>query len=104
MNIANNAGLILLAIWLVASGLITVFDFKFLYSNLVMAIIAILSGILILFRIRDPRASINLGLLLLSVWLILTGLFGLLSVSFPAGTVVMAVLGLAAGVLLLLGQ
>ena len=42
------------------------------------------------------------GMLLLSIWLILTGLSGL--VAFPLPAVVMAVLALIAGVLILVGR
>lgn len=42
------------------------------------------------------------GMLLLAIWLILTGLSGL--VAFPLPAVVMAVLALIAGVLILVGR
>lgn len=42
------------------------------------------------------------GMLLLAIWLILTGLAGL--VAFPLPGVVMAVLALIAGVLILVGR
>jgi hypothetical protein len=42
------------------------------------------------------------GMLLLSVWLILTGIRGL--VAFPLPAVLMAVLALIAGVLILVGR
>jgi hypothetical protein len=47
-------------------------------------------------RIRD------LGLLLLSIWLILTGLITILHLSFTGEDILMAVLAIAAGILLLL--
>jgi len=46
----------------------------------------------------------GLGMILLSVWLILTGLFALLSVHFAQQGIVMAVLAIAAGVFLLMGR
>jgi hypothetical protein len=46
----------------------------------------------------------NLGMILLAIWLILTGLIPLLKMSIPAGEYVMPLLALAAGVLLLLGR
>lgn len=46
----------------------------------------------------------SVGMLLLAIWLILTGLFSLLSVSFAGFGVIMAVLAIAAGVLILLGR
>lgn len=44
----------------------------------------------------------NLGLLVLSIWLILYGLLGLVSIGLPAP--LMAILALIAGVLILAGR
>jgi len=50
------------------------------------------------------RVTKNLGMLLLAIWLILTGLLQLVTISIPAIGAIMAVLALAAGVLILLGR
>ena len=53
--------------------------------------------------LTNSLAGRNLGMLLLGVWLILTGLLPLLSVRIsPTVTTVLAVLAIAAGVLILL--
>jgi hypothetical protein len=46
----------------------------------------------------------NVGMLLLALWLILTGLIPLLHLSFSGLGTVMAVLALAAGVLIAIGR
>ncbi len=46
----------------------------------------------------------NLGMLLLGVWLILTGLIPLLSLSFSGLGTLMAILAIIAGALIALGQ
>jgi hypothetical protein len=46
----------------------------------------------------------NLGMLLLSVWLILTGLVAVLKFDFNGLGIIMAILAIAAGVLILLGR
>ncbi len=46
----------------------------------------------------------NIGMLLLAVWLILTGLLPLLNVGFSGMSTVMAVLAIAAGVLIVVGR
>jgi hypothetical protein len=46
----------------------------------------------------------NLGMILLSIWLILTGLIELLKFSFAGLPIIMGILAIAAGVLLLLGR
>jgi hypothetical protein len=45
----------------------------------------------------------NLGMLLLGVWLVLTGLIQLLGLGFAGLSVLMALLALGAGALILLG-
>jgi hypothetical protein len=46
----------------------------------------------------------NLGMLLLGIWLILTGIIPLVHLSFSGLGTVMAVLAIAAGVLILIGR
>jgi hypothetical protein len=46
----------------------------------------------------------NLGMLLLGIWLVLTGLIPLLSLSFSGLGTLMAVLALAAGAAILTGR
>jgi hypothetical protein len=48
------------------------------------------------------RVTRNAGMLLLAIWLILTGLFGLVPFALPG--VVMAALALIAGILILIGR
>lgn len=50
------------------------------------------------------RLTKNLGMLLLAIWLILTGLMPLLNLSFQGVGTIMAILAIAAGVLLLIGR
>ena len=46
----------------------------------------------------------NLGMLLLSIWLILSGLIGLIHLSFAGLFPVMGILAIVAGILILLGK
>ena len=46
----------------------------------------------------------NLGMMLLAVWLILTGLTPLLRLTIPQGGTLMAVLAVAAGLLILVDR
>lgn len=48
--------------------------------------------------------SKNIGMLLLALWLIVTGLIPLLKLSFNGLPVVMAILAIAAGVLIAIGR
>jgi hypothetical protein len=49
------------------------------------------------------KVTKNLGMLLLGIWLILTGLIPVLKLNFSGFPVIMEVLAIAAGVLILLG-
>ena len=51
-----------------------------------------------------PRPTRNLGMLLLGVWLILTGLIPLLNLASDGLGTLLAVLALAAGALILIGR
>jgi len=55
-------------------------------------------------EIDNMKLTKSLGMLLLGIWLILTGLIELLSFSFAGLPIVMAILAIAAGVLILLGR
>jgi len=46
----------------------------------------------------------NIGLLLLGIWLIATGLIPLLSISFSGLSTIMAILAIAAGALIIVGR
>ena len=93
----------MLAVWLILFGLIPLLNLNFPSGELILAIIAIVAGLLILLDLRQ-RPTKNLGRLLLSIFLIVMGLFPLLNVTFPAKEIVVAVLAIAAGVLLLLNR
>jgi hypothetical protein len=46
----------------------------------------------------------NIGMILLSIWLILTGLIALLNFSFAGLPIIMAILAIAAGIFILLNR
>ena len=50
------------------------------------------------------RLTRNLGMLLLAIWLLLSGLIPLLNLSFSGAGTLMAILAIAAGALILLGR
>jgi FtsH-binding integral membrane protein len=102
--LVGRLGTFLLAVWLILMGLDPLLNLEqYFPSKIVIAIIAIVAGILIILDIRE-KATKNLGRLLLSIFLILTGLFPLLSITFPTQQIIMAVFAIVAGVLLLLGR
>jgi len=72
-----------------------------LVSGLVRRLLAsqefILTGV-------SMKVTRNLGMLLVGVWLIATGLIPLLNLSFSGLGTIMAVLAIAAGVLIIVGR
>jgi hypothetical protein len=50
------------------------------------------------------KVTRNIGMLLLALWLVLTGLIPLLSLSFSGLGIVMAILAIAAGILIAIGR
>jgi len=50
------------------------------------------------------KVTRNLGMLLLAVWLVMTGLIPLLNLGFSGLGTVMAILAIAAGVLIVVGR
>ncbi len=50
------------------------------------------------------KVTKNLGMLLLSIWLILTGLIPLLNISFSGLGIFMAIVAIAAGALILMDR
>jgi hypothetical protein len=50
------------------------------------------------------RFTKNIGMLLLSIWLILYGLIALFSLSFNGLGIIMGLLAIAAGIFILLGR
>jgi hypothetical protein len=50
------------------------------------------------------KVTRSIGMLLLSIWLILTGLLGVVKFSFTGLDIIMAILAIAAGIFILLGR
>jgi hypothetical protein len=50
---------------------------------------------------KIPR---NLGMILLGIWLVATGVLALVSLDFPGLGIIMAILAIASGALLLFGK
>jgi hypothetical protein len=50
------------------------------------------------------RLTRNMGMLLLGIWLILTGLLQIASISIPGIGIILALLAIVAGILILMGR
>lgn len=97
----KDLGMMLLAAWLIALGIVVGFDVRFDGSAELIAIVGIAAGVVLIYDNRGRFAS-NVGTLLLSLWLILNGisLFAQSSI-FDNLAPLLLLLGLAAGVFLI---
>jgi hypothetical protein len=97
----SSIGTLLLSVWLVLSGLMVLLGIGNKVVVQAMPILAVAAGALLLIENRGASGKLRgAGLLVLSVWLIFTGLRTLLSFQFSGDTTVLAVLALVAGALL----
>ena len=108
MNISKNAGMVLLAIWLILTGLIGLFGLSFANMALLMGLLALIAGVVIVVQsgnlLRGRQSNRKVGWVFLGIWLILTGLLALIDFTFEGQVLLMGLLALAAGVLILLDR
>ena len=102
MNVNQNLGVILLSLWLILAGILRLVAVTFPGESIVLALLALAAGVLIL--IKPSSVPRGIGAWLLSIWLIVTGLFDFLGLTFVGEALVMGLLAIAAGLLLLLGR
>ena len=99
-GISYRIGWVLAAIYLILLGLLGIIDFSFAGMGIVMAVLALVAGVLLL--IRAPKLQHHIGFLLFCIWLILVGLIGLIGLN-QLGTAV-AIIAIASGVLMILNE
>ena len=102
MRITRNVGAILLAVYLIIAGLVSLVGLSFTGLWIVLGILAIAAGVALLTRIGRIRRAI--GVALLAVWLIVSGLIAIVDLSFTGLGIVLGILALAAGIALLVWE
>lgn len=98
----RNLALVLLALWLIAYGLLPFLKVPIRSFDVILNVLAIAAGILLLINRESLRLPRNIGVILLSLWLILMGALPLLNIRLPSGEIILALLAVAAGIFLLL--
>lgn len=98
----ENLGLVLLGVWLIATGLLPLAKLNLPNEGTMMALLAVAAGALLLVAMNGARFPAGMGTMLLAIWLVAQGLMALLSLSFPQSSLVMSLLALAGGVLIML--
>lgn len=93
---------ILLGVWLVLTGLLALGGIRFSGSRVILAVLAVVAGILFLLADRSEKMWPKMESILLGVWLLATGLMPLLHIRFAGSGVVLAVISVAAGAMILI--
>jgi hypothetical protein len=93
---------ILLSIWLILTGLVRLGGIRFSGSVIILAVLAVVTGVLLLLADRAESSWPKIGNMLLGIWLLANGLMPLLHIRFVGSGIVLAVLSIAAGVVLLI--
>ncbi len=104
MNWVERLGMIFLAVWLILVGLMPFIGMGLPFSSEIAMVLALLAGILLLLGMKGKRAFAKIGLILLAVWLIASAVIPMLSLSIPAGGLILAILGIVAGIFILIGR
>jgi hypothetical protein len=93
---------ILLGSWLVLTGLLRLGGVSFPKSGTILVVLGIVTGILLIVANSSEKISTQIGGILLGTWLVAGGLMALFNVHLTGSGVILAVLGVAAGVMVLI--
>ncbi len=99
---SKKTGMLLLGILLIVFGALSLVAAKITGLGLALQIFSIVTGVVIIIALGRVKGLGEIGMLLLGIWLILSGLLPLLGVSFSGVGIIMTVLAIAAGVLILI--
>ena len=103
MAVNKKLGMLLLGILLIALGVLSIVAMSVSGLGLILNIFAIVTGVVIIIALGRVSGALEIGMLLLGIWLVIRGLFPLIDVSFSGLWVLLAVLAIAAGILILIG-
>jgi len=95
-------GNILLGVWLIVTGLISLADLSFQGSYTIQALLAVAAGVLLILADWKVNLSGRIADIILGIWLVVMGLIPLLDIRFRESHTVLGLLALGAGVLVLI--
>lgn|SRR5512139_751423 len=95
-------GNILLGVWLIVTGLISLAGLSFRGSYTIQALLAIAAGALLILADWKVNLSGRIADIILGIWLVVMGLIPLLDIRFRESHTVLGLLALGAGVLVLI--
>lgn len=97
----KNTGLFIMALWLIAQGVLSLTKLHFPYEKHILSSVALCAGITLLLHGIKTRLG-DIGLLLLSLWLILRSSLVLFHYSFPYSDMILAILAIVSGLFLII--
>lgn len=83
MKLVDNIAVFLLSVWLIVWGALSVFVIPIRNIETYFAALSIVTGALLFFRLNDPKPNVNVGMLLLCLWLVLWGVLPVFNIDFP---------------------
>ena len=99
---ARNPGFLLLSIWLILTGLIALITLRVTGLSVIMSLLELGAGIMLFVGARGRNLGRYPGILLLGIWLVISGLLGLITFSMTGLGTILGLLALVAGLLILL--
>ena len=100
MKVSENLGTLFLGIWLIISALFSLASLHVPVVSNLLPLLGLTAGILIL--LGSIKITKSVGFILLGIWLILRGLMPFIYFNIPYMEYVVDILGIAAGILILL--
>ncbi len=101
MKTVENLGVLFLGIWLIARSIFTLFPLEMPRSEFYFGIAAVLAGIFLFFRMRDSKPWISVAILLLCLFLILSGLSIVLNIELPSAEILLGSIAVLSGLFFL---
>jgi hypothetical protein len=101
MKILDNLGVLFFSVLLIVWSTLSLFELQIPNLDFLIAILALLSSVLLLFRLRDSKAYVNVGMLILCIWLFIVGILPILGTDFPNSTLALAIIAVVAGLFFL---
>ena len=100
MKVSENLGTLFLGIWLIVSALFSLANLHVPVVSNLLPLVGLTAGILIL--LGSIKITKSLGFILLGIWLILRGLMPFVYFHIPYLEYLVDLLGIGAGILILL--
>lgn len=103
MRALKKTGRILLGVFLILLGVLPQFNVPILVLVIVLGVMSFAAGVFLFTELPRTGYTRNLGVVLLSIWLVLQGIFIIFDLNFIASNIILTLLAISAGIVLLTG-